>query len=94
MCAEKSLTFFRGISGPAARREIPGSGGRGLLVEQGAEDNAPEHAQAGAHGDGEGPTGEEIDQHADGSPGDEAKGNAQTEKTVLLFHGRPPDRPG
>ncbi len=49
MCAEKSLTFFRGISGPAARWEIPGSGGRGLLVEQGAEDNAPEHAQAGAH---------------------------------------------
>ena len=94
MCAEKSLTFFRGISGPTARWEIPGSGVGVPAVQQGAEDNAPEHAQAGAHGDGEGPTGEEIDQHAGGCPGDEAKGNAQTEKTVLLFHGRPPDRPG
>lgn len=70
MCAEKSLTFFRGISGPAARREIPGSGGRGLLVEQGAEGNAPKHTQSGVHGNGDGPTGEEIDQHAGVSPGD------------------------
>ena len=78
MCAEKSLTFFRGISEPAARWEIPGSGVGVPAVQQSAEDNASKHAQAGASGDGEGPTGEEIDQHAGGSPGDEAEGNAQT----------------
>ena len=72
MCAEKSLTFFRGISGPAARREIPGSGTGVPAVQQGAENNAPEHAQAGAHGDGKEPPGENPDQHAGSCPGDEA----------------------
>lgn len=94
MCAEKSLTFFRGISGPAARWEIPGSGG-GAAGQAGRRGQGPPSMPRPAPMEmEEGPTGEEIDQHAGGSPGDEAKGNAQTEKTVLLFHGRPPDRPG